>query len=296
MYLNSYQVESRFYSHFGDTIKGIKIPHVYYNLEDAFNNKFGMILEEIHYTENGQPEGFSFENSKICLQKLAKFHASNWNKPLETKGRKLWGIGGYWTGNKREANKKGIKIAWYKAINNFGENLMNIYGGNKDMGKILDEKLHIIAKQFNALQPLTLVHGDYKISNIFVDNSNNNEPNVFAIDWQWFGQGNAAIDVAYFLATSVHKDDLNKLDQLLKIYYHSLLQNGITNYSFEIFYKQFQICWIDFFMYTVVAKWSWMTPKDFLEYQKERKDGLHLRSFCHMKKLIQNTEIYLKNF
>lgn len=39
MYLNSYQIESRFYTHFGRTIKGIKLPHVYYNMEDVLNNK-----------------------------------------------------------------------------------------------------------------------------------------------------------------------------------------------------------------------------------------------------------------
>lgn len=48
--------------------------------------QFGMILECIPFTSNGQPFGFSLEDSEICLRQLAKFHASHWNKPIRAKG------------------------------------------------------------------------------------------------------------------------------------------------------------------------------------------------------------------
>ncbi len=66
-----------------------------------------------------------------------------------------------------------------------------------------------IADLFNGLQPQTLVHGDYKVSNIFIDKAKKEDPQVYAIDWQWFGVGNPALDVMYFIATSGHPDTVD---------------------------------------------------------------------------------------
>lgn len=41
---------------------------------------------------------------------------------------------------------------------------------------------------FVAMSPKTLVHGDYKVSNVFID-KRTNDHEVYAIDWQWFGAG-----------------------------------------------------------------------------------------------------------
>lgn len=105
--------------------------------------------------------------------------------------------------------------------------------------------------------------------------------------------GNPALDVMYFIATSVQGDQLDMQSDLLKAYHSSLLSNGITEYSFKTFYKQFQLCFVDFFIYTIVAKWSNMLPKDFEKYQRKQKDGLHLRSFKHMKHIVECSEQFL---
>lgn len=50
MYLVSYQIESIFYREYCDTIRGLSIPKAYYNIEDCFNNRFGMIMQDISMT------------------------------------------------------------------------------------------------------------------------------------------------------------------------------------------------------------------------------------------------------
>jgi hypothetical protein len=156
------------------------------------------------------------------------------------------------------------------------------------------------------MTPKTLVHGDYKVSNVFID-KRSRDHEVYAIDWQWFGigikkilgkfsdfcKGNPALDVMYFMATSVHGSQLEMQKELLKSYHAALLSNGVTDYPFKTFYKQFQLCFVDFFVYTIVAKWSNMLPKDFEKYQRKQKDGLHLRSFKHMKHIVECSEQYL---
>ncbi len=36
-----------------------------------------------------------------------------------------------------------------------------------------------------------------------------------------------------------------------------------------------------------------MKPEDIESYQRERKDGLHLRSYSHMRKMIELTQLFL---
>jgi len=295
MYLNSYEIESRFYQHFAKkSIEGVKIPTLYFNSEDSFENKFGMILQDLSHCENGQPFGFSKEDSELCLTKLAIFHASHWKQTtINIPKLKIWDIGGYWTGSKREGNKKEIQIAWESVLKNF-PNQFPISTYTRQLGKKLFDKLEHIADLFNGLQPRTLVHGDYKVSNIFIDKSKKEDFQVYAIDWQWFGVGNPALDVMYFLATSPHHDTVDLQKDFLNLYHSNLLSNGVEDYPFNTFYRQFQLCWLDFFIYVVVSKWGSMKPESFAKYQTKRKDGLHLRSFVHMRKIIECTEQFLQ--
>jgi hypothetical protein len=50
MYLVSYQIESIFYREYCDNIRGLSIPKAYYNIEDCFNNRFGMVMQDISMT------------------------------------------------------------------------------------------------------------------------------------------------------------------------------------------------------------------------------------------------------
>ncbi|CAF2907092.1 unnamed protein product, partial [Rotaria sp. Silwood2] len=181
--------------------------------------------------------------------------------------------------------------AWDSVIQNFHDELQ-IPDSSRDFGSILELKLDDIARYFNSLESHTLIHGDFKVTNIFIDN-NQIEGQVYAIDWQWFGVGNIAIDVAYFIATSIHENVIENSIELVNYYYEILSENGVS-YEWERFWKAYQICWIDFFIYTVTGKWSLMRPNDVELYKQEQKDGLHLRSYPHMKHLLKETEKFIK--
>lgn len=266
-----------------------------------------MPQEDIQFTCDGQPEGFGLENTKLCLTRLAKFHTCFWNKSQYKKGTKMWDIAGYWTGNKREANKADVKAAWEKTLINFG-NTLNLQKNNlRNLGKRLEFRLNFISREFEAMAPRTLLHGDYKVSNVFVK-SRGKSGKVYAIDWQWFGFGNCAgkfienslkflmdivVDVMYFMTTSTHKDLLEKQVELAEHYHSALLQEGVRDYPFKTFWRHFQICYIDFVNYCICSKWQVMSPKDIEEYRATKKDGLHLRSYPHMQHLIDTAQQFL---
>ncbi|CAF1514018.1 unnamed protein product [Didymodactylos carnosus] len=303
IYLNSYEVETRFYKIYSTDIQGLRLPQILFSYENPFHHHFVMVMEDISHCENGQPLGFSMKDSMICLKYLAEFHATHWDHPTPKTNAKFWDIGGYWTGKKREANKKEIRKAWDHVFQYFHEDLQ-ISESSKSLGVRLEHRLDDIALIMSLLEPRTLIHGDFKITNIFINHNNHDfyaesttTEHVYAIDWQWFGIGNVALDVAHFIATSIHENSIQNSLELLHYYYRTLLENGISaeQHSWEKFWKNFQLCWIDFFIFTVVAKWGTMKPNDIELYQKEEKDGLHLRSYPHMRKLLIQTEEFIND-
>jgi thiamine kinase-like enzyme len=191
-----------------------------------------------------------------------------------------------------KANKNDIRKAWNVTVENFYHELQ-ISESSKNFGSVLESRLNDITLVFDNLQPRTIIHGDYKMSNIFIDR-NSTESKIYAIDWQWCGIGHAATDLVHFIATSVHEDTIKDSLELVRFYHKILIDNGIS-YSWEQFWQAYQICWIEFFIYVVIAFWSTMQPNDVELYKKEEKYGLHARSYPHMKHLLTQTEIFIKD-
>ena len=288
MYLTSYRIESLFYKAQLNLLHGFHTAEVYYNLEDVFNNRFGMVLQDLSKHNDGQPQGFSFEDSKAILSSLAEFHAKNRGKKFtEFDG---WKKAGYWTGNKREATKGHVHSAWERVMINFPD--LDFREKYSVLGGLLKDKLPFLEQEFDILTKKfkTLCHGDFKISNLFVRNATpNREGKVYVIDFQWFGHGNGLIDAVYYLYTSVQASDLPRIPELLDHYYCELQANGVQDYSIEDFRHHANIVLVDFVVYVISSKWSIMTPNDIKQYEMKVKDGLHLRSIPHIELMLKDT-------
>ena len=169
-YLASYRIESHFYKRQYYNLKGLHIPMVYYNIEDCFNNRFGMVCEDLSKLEDGQPFGFDLPDTILCVKRLAKWHATNWGKTPSKHEVLTWNIGGYWTADKRLAAKKEVREGWHDTKVNFPN--LDLEKHYPNLGKRLyqvlqwlPEKIHDIKKKHK-----TFIHGDFKISNLFLDN------------------------------------------------------------------------------------------------------------------------------
>lgn len=303
MYLNSYRIESHFYKRQVYDLTGFHIAETYYNQEDVFNNRFGMVLQDLSRHYDGQPNGFSLEDSRRILAGLAEFHAVNFQqKPENFTG---WKRAGYWTGHKREATKSLVARSWERVMENFPEHhLRDRYPA---LGAILHAKLAYIDEEFELMcrkKFRTLCHGDFKISNLFVKQPTANSPDgkVYVIDWQWFGKGNPAIDAVYFLYTSLREEDLCHIPSLLEYYFSEFKANlpaekaEAGTYALQQFKHHADVVLVDFCVYTICSKWSVMTLTDFKQYEQKQKDGLHLRSPAHMELIIQDARSVVKKW
>jgi len=277
---------------------------------------FFICLEDLCDFVFGQPNGFTYEESKEILKNVANFHSFYWNKPFFSKERTkfIWEYGGYWLGQKEMDFTLSITKSWANSLDNIGSLLSEeVYSIVKDLGKRLEDESEFITHCVHNTQPRMLIHGDYKISNLFFDPD---QHRVYTIDWQWLGKGNGATDISYYIYTSIpifykKENSSNAAEEYLQIYpyYNSiemelilsywttLIKNGIDQkeYPFEVFEQQYIVNVLYFTIYCIRHKYSWMKLEDIEKYKEDVVDGLHLRSIEHIEQLLVRCCTFLDN-
>jgi len=92
-----------------------------------------------------------------------------------------------------------------------------------------------------ASPPLALMHGDYRLDNLFFGGSVDGAE-LAIIDWQGVGCGRPALDVGYFLATNLSADVAAESEEgLVRGYQEVLLAEGVSDYPFEQCWRDYQL-------------------------------------------------------
>jgi hypothetical protein len=82
-----------------------------------------------------------------------------------------------------------------------------------------------------ARPPLTVIHGDYRLDNLFFDTTAG-ERHVRAIDWQFTSRCRGMYDVAYFAALDLQPDARRAAEpRLLAAYRETLAEAGVSGYD-----------------------------------------------------------------
>lgn len=308
--LHGYLIELQFYKTHSRQFH-VPIPECYYSYYDYYNVRFLMIMEDLSECDNGEPEGFSPEQAFSLLSNLASLHAQFWHDTgFKADKKKLWSYGGYWLGDKEMSHHKSISESFDSTLTNFPE-ILEGFPEARALRHLLAKEIERITHTVHAAEPKTVIHGDYKISNIFID-MHQRPLKPYAIDWQWMGRGLCATDVAYFIYTSLslaqNKFSLDpeapgasprdkKYDyytthemDLLKTYYNALVKHeNVQNFSFQEFEQQYAINQIYFTIFCIREKWSVMSPTNMQFFKDNRIDGLHLRNTQHMVQMLKRT-------
>jgi thiamine kinase-like enzyme len=312
--LQGYLIELQFYRTHAREVR-VPIPECYFSYYDYFNVRFVMIMEDLSPCENGEPDGFTPDQAKALLTNLASLHAQFWHSSGFKSEKKLWSYGGYWLGNKEMSHNKTIPSVFESTLSNFPV-ILEEFPEARRFSTALTKNLNLLTQAVHAREPKTLIHGDYKISNIFVDlKSSPYKP--YSIDWQWMGRGNCATDVAYLLYTSlaltnpkwsfdtdkhaVSKDpkyshySAHEMD-LLRTYYNALISHdNVTDYTFEEFEQQYAVNQVYFTVFCLREKWSTMSSTNMDFFYTNKIDGLHLRTKDHMIQMLKRSAVLLQH-
>ena len=232
--LGVYEREARFYGQLASDIE--MAPRPYFSDFDSDSGAFCLITEDVSYMRPGdQVEGCTFEEAMAVTQDVARFHSTFWTELPDE--RLNWvpafdGGSGYF--------ERMHSVAWRQLERSFDH-----------VPRGLIEAAHRVAPRVSEIKtrlsrpPVTLVHGDLRLDNVFLGNSSATS-GIKLIDWQAIRLGRGMYDLAYFLSTSIPVD-LRRLrqDELMSVYLESLSLNGVTGYTLEACNEDFRWALLD---------------------------------------------------
>jgi HAD superfamily hydrolase (TIGR01509 family) len=253
--LGLYERENYFYDVVSKYIH-ISCPKFYGLIKDDNLMTIGILMENLNISVSNKLNlDLNKENintSLIVVEKLAEFHSHFWNKDIKKAFPEL-----------KKHNDSLFKPSWSNFINDkwptFVDNWKNVLTKKQiDIAEHIKNNFQNVQDSL-SINNLTIIHGDVKSPNIFYNSDNNYEP-IF-LDWQYVSIGKGVQDLVFFLIESFDIDNIKLFFPVFKNYYYrKIVENGISNYSFEEYDIDLKnaVCYFPFF----VAIWFGTTPQD----------------------------------
>ncbi len=226
----------------------LRTPYCYYSAMNVPDGKYVRILEDLAPAKVGdQIKGSTAEETALALRAIAGFHAHWWQNeklegfdwlpgsPTDSDSMTCWVLDQYRKAFPIFLSKVGVLLT--DAAKTFGEQLPE---------KLMDKP------QFRK-PPKTLVHGDFRLENVFFGASLG-KPGFAVIDWQDISRGEGVWDVAWFIGGCLQVTSNRQVEeqQLLKIYHETLKTNGVNGYTFEACWEDYRLAISRYFVQAVL--------------------------------------------
>ena len=236
--------EVRFYQELAVGV-GIPTPRCYYSAMDVEAGEYLLLLEDLAPARVGdQVVGCSDEDADLAIRHLAKLHAIWWESPELDRldWAPPWNINAHLV----EAT---YSESWHAFLELLGDRLPPSI---IDIGERLGRDPNYVRNQLDQ-PPWTLVHGDYRLDNIFFATDVGTAP-LTVVDWDICRQGRGVYDAAYFITGSLHPEQRKREEMnLLRGYHTQLVENGVSDYSFEQCLYDYRLAMLDVLLFFVQA-------------------------------------------
>jgi len=216
--LRSYEVEANWYQHYAGNCATLSVvPQLLY-LHDAGKHQL-IVMSDLDTQYPDRYGALPLEYAKVCLQWLARFHATH----LGNEGEGLWSTGCYWHLATRQDELQAMAA-----------------GPLQNAAAAIDSALE-------HCQYKTLVHGDAKVANFCFDSVT---PAVAAVDFQYVGVGCGMKDVAYFMGSCLSAEQCATHEaELLQTYFaqmSSLVPAEVMHPLEQEWRRLYSYAWADF--------------------------------------------------
>jgi hypothetical protein len=220
-----YEREVRFYEHVGESVE-VRIPRCYWAAADKEADRYALLFEDMSLTGRvgDQVAGCTEEEALLAVRELAHLHAHWWSSP------KLESFG--WMNLGADLVRVAMQFAyaggWGTALERFGDHM------TPEVRSIVEGLAPKLLRLMDVLQaevPLTIVHGDFRLDNMFFGHEG--APyRIAIIDWQSPNRGWGAYDLAYFLGGNVRPEQRRAWErEMLGEYHGALTEAGVRGYS-----------------------------------------------------------------
>ncbi|MCH7971774.1 MAG: DUF1679 domain-containing protein [Chloroflexi bacterium] len=215
---------------------GMQTPAVYYANFDPTTGHFIILLEDLsHLRAVDQADESSPKDSSAAMRALASMHSKWWNND------ELHGF--QWLADHPWAAP--ANVVSQRFPNNV-EPFLKIADGHVPDGieALCNKLIPKISEVWAELSspPVSLNHGDFRLANMFFDDSGGDIPRVIVYDWQLTGRIRPADDVATFMLYGFTPRTRKAVEKSLLTEYHdSLREQGVRDYSYEQFIDDFRL-------------------------------------------------------
>ncbi len=241
-----YERETRFYQEIANEVE-LRTPRCYYSNMDVEADEYVLLLEDLAPACVGdQLAGCSREHAELAIAKLAKFHATWWERP------RLAELDWMPVSNDAtqvQAVEDSYRDTWDSFLERFGRKLPKAMLG---IGESLGNNIADIMR-YNANLPRTIFHGDYRLDNLFFATAEGGDP-LAVIDWQIAFRGGGIFDVAYFMSGCLEPAERRARDKdILKSYHRILAENGVRGYEFDQCSHDYRLSTVFCLVYPVIG-------------------------------------------
>ena len=223
----------------------IQTPYSYHCEMDSGTGNTILLLEDVNGARQGDSvAGCSLAEARRSMVQLAEFQASWWDSPRL--GRLDW--------MPLKDDETGVYQELYPGS---WESLIRKAGNAMPPGlKLLGDRLipeipRIKAKL--AEPPRTIVHGDYRLDNLFFPRNSRPRPLV-VFDWEFCARGRGTCDVAAFIGEAFPPQQRRKEELgLLRAYHSTLVSNGVSGYPFEECLSDYRLSMLEVLVFWIVT-------------------------------------------
>ena len=227
MYFHFYEREVGFYQHVAERVQ-LRTPRCYFSAFEPSNGDYVLLLEDLSpATVGDQVAGCSVERARVAVRELARFQAKWWGSAELDELVWLPKTNAEW-------NVAAAEQAYGEALKPFFEFTESYLTPEmRDVAQRFSQHIRPIMEQVADDMPSTIVHGDYRLDNMFFA-SPEGGPDFAVIDWQIASRGGGVFDVAYFVTGTLPPDERKAREHdIVKLYHETLVENGVTGYDFD---------------------------------------------------------------
>jgi hypothetical protein len=222
-----YETEVAIYRNLSPEL-GLRPPALFYAAHNPESDDFVILMEDLgHLRTDDQVEGCPIDDARAILHQLALHHAHWWQD--ERLGESY--VPQFSRPPYPQFNAQAASQSWPIVEERFGH--------------LIPDRIRSLATRWPEIgpplledipnHPLTLCHGDMRLDNIFFHDDD--ASTVSVVDWAIASAAAGVNDLGYFMSQSLSVADRRAHEEeLTRLYYDTLLENGVTNYSFDDFW------------------------------------------------------------
>ena len=212
--------EGRFYDEIA-SLMAVRVPDVYVNRADRASGDFVLVMEDLAPLRSAdQVAGATPEQARRVIDELATIHAAWWDSPKLDDLAWMPGLDSPLIG----AIKPMFDMGWAKFLERY-------------RGRVADRTL-VWAERFSDRIPslierylgesTTLVHGDFRLDNMFFEADGNPEGAFALVDWQMSMRSPGGNDLVYFIVTNLAPPVRRVMErELVERYQAGLARHGV---------------------------------------------------------------------